>query len=269
MIIISAKQEKHQEFYEFLARYKKDNSHKLLSIILPVYNEENTVRKVLETIPNDESIEILVIDDHSTDNSLQEIMKAKVANELKILRHKKNMGYGAAILTGIKEARGDVLLMMDSDGQHRPEDIYRLIKPILEKKADLTIGSRYLGRCHYTLPIKTRLGEALVEKLIYLFFKTKIMNNQNGFRALNSNLKHLFKNIKYWDFAFCTEIIIKAALEGYKIKECPINLHEREHGKSKIHLIKLTLNLFSCILRYLIKKIKLMSYKRNYVKKRH
>ncbi|MHA1272218.1 MAG: glycosyltransferase family 2 protein [Promethearchaeota archaeon] len=268
MIIISAKQNKHQEFQDFLAKYKKHNSHKLLSIILPVYNEENTVRKVLETIPTDESIEILVIDDHSTDNSLQEIKKAKVSNKLKILRHDKNMGYGAAILTGIKEARGDVLLMMDSDGQHRPEDIYCLIKPILEKNADLTIGSRYLGKCHYPLPIKTRLGEALVEKLIYIFFKTKIMNNQNGFRALNSNLKHLFKNIKYWDFAFCTEIIIKAALEGYKIKECPINLYERAHGESKIHLTKLTLNLFSCILRYFIRKIQLMTSNCNHMKKK-
>ncbi len=258
MINIQSEQNKNQKFRKLLAKYKKENSNKLISIILPVYNEEGTVRKVLETIPNDSSIEILVIDDHSTDNSLKEILNAEVKNEIKILRHKRNMGYGAAILTGIKEAKGDILIMMDSDGQHRPEDIYRLVKPLLEKKADLTIGSRYLGKCHYRLPLKTRLGEALVEKLIFLFFKTRIMNNQNGFRALNSELKHLFENIKYSDFAFCTEIIIKAALEGYKIKECPINLYERSHGKSKIHLTRLTFNLFSCIFIYFFRKIKII-----------
>lgn len=263
MIKIQEELNKHQEFIDFLKKNRYRNSDKLISIILPVYNEENTVRKVIETIPSDNSIEIIVIDDHSTDDSLEEIKNSIVKNNLKILRHKRNMGYGAAILTGIKEARGHILLMMDSDGQHRPEDIYNLIKPIMEEKADFTIGSRYLGKCYYRLPIKTRLGEALVEKLIYIFFKIKIMNNQNGFRAFKAQLKHLFDNIKYNDFAFCTEVIIKAALEGYNIKECPINLYGRSHGKSKIHLTRLTINLFSCIFIYFLQKIKLINSKYN------
>lgn len=250
-------------FHEIFDYIKKDKENNILiSIILPMYNEEKTIREILESLPKNKSIEIIVVDDHSTDSSVKEVEEAKKYRDIALFKHKKNIGYGGALLTGIQHAKGKVVVTMDSDGQHRPEDISNLIKPILDGEADYTIGSRYIGSYYYDLPVTTRLGEAIVEKLILLFFRQKVMNNQNGFRAFNRKLLPLFKDVKYQGYAFATELILKAAINGYKIKECPIKLLNRKHGSSKIVLRKLTINLFSCLFQYYIKKFKMIFFRK-------
>jgi hypothetical protein len=88
------------------------------------------------------------------------------------------------------------------------------------------------------------------------------MNNQNGFRAFNRKVISIFKDFKYEGYAFCTEQIIKATIKGFRIKECPIKLYDRKYGTSNIILTKLTVNLFSCILQYLIVKLNITIFKR-------
>lgn len=245
------------EMYEHLRKVKSNKEAEyLISIIIPVYNEEKTILKILNDLPKNDDIEIIVIDDHSLDNSVKEIEKARKHHEIKLIKHNKNQGYGRAILVGIKNSKGNIIVTMDSDGQHRPGDIYSLIKPILEKKADFTIGSRYLGKYHYKLPLTTRFGEVIIEKLIYIFYGQKIRNNQNGFRAFNRKIIHIFDNIYYHGYAFATELILKAKLFGYIIKECPISVYKRQYGSSGIILNILALNIFSCFIRYFIKKFK-------------
>ncbi|MHA1337355.1 MAG: glycosyltransferase family 2 protein [Promethearchaeota archaeon] len=100
-------------------------------------------------MPNHQKYEIIIVDDGSTDNSILEIRKIIHNKNIRILQHDKNKGYGAALLTGIKHAKGKIIVTMDSDGQHNPEEIDNLIKPILENKADMTIGSRYKGICNF------------------------------------------------------------------------------------------------------------------------
>jgi len=227
-----------------------------------MYNEEHTIGKVLDDLPKGNLIEIIVVDDHSTDNSLKEINKVNGNKEIKVISHKENKGYGAAIVTGINNARGKVLVTMDSDGQHSPYDIFAMIKPILDGEADYTIGSRYLGSYFYKLPVSTRLGEVLIEKLIQIFFGKRIKNNQNGFRAFNRSVIPIFKDFKYEGYAFCTEQIIRATLKGFRIKECPIKVYDRKFGSSNIILSKLTINLFSCILQYILLKLNITIFKR-------
>ena len=250
------------ELYNYINQFKSQDEEILMSIILPMYNEEHTIGKVLGNLPKGKLIEIIVVDDHSTDNSLEEINKVNGKNEIQVIKHKENKGYGAAIVTGINNACGRVSVTMDSDGQHSPYDILAMIKPIFEGEADYTIGSRYLGSYFYKLPVSTRLGEVLIEKLIQIFFGKKIMNNQNGFRAFNKKIIPLFNNTKYQDYTSATEIILKTALKGYRIKECPIKLYHRQFGSSKIGLTKLTLNLFSCLFLYYLKKIKILLHNR-------
>lgn len=250
------------ELYDYIHSFKFQEDKILLSIILPMYNEEHTISSVLKNLPMGKSIEIIVVDDHSTDNSLEEINKVNGNNKIKVIKHKKNKGYGAAIVTGINNARGRVLVTMDSDGQHSPYDILAMIKPILDGGADFTIGSRYLGSYFYKLPVSTRLGEVLIEKLIQIFFGKKIMNNQNGFRAFNRKVIPIFKDFKYEGYAFCTEQIIRATLKGFKIKECPIKVYDRKFGTSNIILTELTINLFSCILQYILLKLNITIFKR-------
>ena len=252
-----------QEMYGFLNEHYNADKPIILSIILPLYNEEKTIRSILEDLPRNKSIEIIIIDDHSSDNSLNEIRKVDGYGKFKIIRHLANRGYGSAIITGMQYATGDVIVSMDTDGQHSPDDIYNLIKPIFDGKADYTIGSRYLGSYHYSLPLATRLGEVLIEKFLQFFFGIKIMNNQNGFRAFDKKLIPLFSDAKFLGYAFCTEQILQAKLSEHRILECPIKVYNREYGYSKIILRKLTLNIFACILIYYMKKFYL-----NLLKKR-
>lgn len=259
----SASVSDYQELFNFLKKFYKDDNSVLLSIILPMYNEENTIRSILEKLPKSKLIEIIIIDDSSNDNSFNEIKKVKNYHQFKIIRHLENRGYGNAILTGMRYATGEVIVSMDTDGQHRPDDIFNLIKPIFEGKADYTIGSRYLGSYHYRLPIATRLGEIFVEKFFQIFFGIRIMNNQNGFRAFTKGLIPVFSNAKFLGYAFCTEQILQAKISEHKVLECPIKVYDREYGYSKIKLHTLTLNILASLLIYYLIKFKL-----NVLKKR-
>lgn len=255
-------EEKFLDLHEFINQFKFEGDQILLSIILPMYNEEQTIGKVLRNLPRGKSIEIIVVDDHSNDNSLKEIERINDNTGIKVIKHDKNRGYGAAVVTGINNALGKVLVTMDSDGQHSPYDLLEMVKPIFNNEADYTIGSRYLGSYFYKLPVSTRLGELLIEKLIQIFFGKKIMNNQNGFRAFNRKVLSIFKDFKYEGYAFCTEQIIRATIKGFRIKECPIKVYDRKYGTSNIILTKLTVNLFSCILQYILVKLNITIFKR-------
>ena len=252
-----------QELYKYIENFKNFEDQVIISIVIPLYNEEKTIRKVLDCLPNHNSIEIIVVNDDSTDNSLHEIEIVQSYRNIKVINHKINRGYGAAIMTGIKQAKGRVIVSMDSDGQHSPDDLFTLVKPILDERADYTIGSRYLGTYFYQLPLSTRLGELFVEKLIRIFFGKKIMNNQNGFRAFNRKILPIFNDLKYDGYAFCTEQILKTSLEGYKIKECPIKVYDRKYGTSHIILSKLAINIVTLFFNYIIKKIRITVIKRD------
>ena len=245
----------YRNLYKVLDCFSSRNDSKLISIVIPVYNEEKSIRKVLEQLPKHKSIEIILVDDHSTDYSLDEIKKAKKVTKIKVIKHEKNQGYGSAILTGIKHAAGFIVVTMDSDGQHRPEDIFYLVAPIFANKADITIGSRYHGTYNYRLPVSTRIGEAVIEKFMFIFFGQKVSNNQGGFRAFHKRTLKIFKDIKFKDYAFTTELLFKASLLKFKIKECPIHLVDREHGTSKIVLSKLIFSLLLCVAYYSLQRI--------------
>ncbi len=240
--------------FELLGRNGVKSNGALISIVIPVYNEEKSVKAVLSNLPNHESIEVIVVDDNSTDNSLKEIkaVQGDYNLKLKIIKHKKNQGYGRALLTGIAKSTGEIILTMDSDGQHRAEDLFNLVEPILANGADITVGSRYMGTYNYKLPLSTRIGEAVIEKFISILFRQKIMNNQGGFRAFHKKTRKIFEDIRFEDYAFTTELLLKAALSKFKIKEVPIHLLDREHGSSKIILTKLILHIMLCVVYYTI-----------------
>ena len=246
----------HQNLYNYIKNFKTEEDQVLISIVLPMYNEEKTIKKVLEELPNDGAIEIIVVNDHSIDNSLREIKKVQLKRGIRLINNKRDRGYGNAIISGISHTNGKIIVTMDSDGQHSSDDILNMVKPILDGEADYTLGSRYKGTYFYELPVITRLGEIIVEKLIQILFGPKVMNNQTGFRAFNRKVLPIFKNTKYHGYAFCTEQILIVALAHFRIKECPIKVYRRIHGSSGIILTKLAKSIFSCIFHYYIQKIK-------------
>ncbi|MFX0021999.1 MAG: glycosyltransferase family 2 protein [Candidatus Hermodarchaeota archaeon] len=252
----------HQNLYNYIKEFKNKDDSILISIVIPMFNEEKTIKKVLEDLPDDSSIEIIVVNDHSIDDSLTEIKKVKLKRQIRVINNTKKRGYGNAIMSGISHAKGKVIVTMDSDGQHSSDDIFNMVKPILDGTADFTLGSRYEGTYFYKLPVLTRLGEVIVEKLIQILFGPRICNNQTGFRAYDRKMLPIFKNTKYRGYAFCTEQILVVSIANFKIKECPIKVYRRQHGSSGIVLTRLAKSIFSCIFYYYFQKIKLL-IKRN------
>lgn len=232
---------------------------KLISIIIPIYNEEKTIARVLKRIPNHHPIEILIIDDGSTDNSINKIDRVQEKN-IKIISHAKNKGYGSSILTGFEHASGDILVTIDSDGQHRPQEIHRLVEPIINDEADLVVGSRYLGECQYQVPLHTKAGEFMIKVILKILFGQPVGNNQSGFRAFRRKDITNFNNLIYTNFGLCTEILFKAALSGLRIKEVQVTIKKREHGTSRVKLYRIALSIFSCLFIYTLKRFKALRF---------
>ncbi|MFX0025462.1 MAG: glycosyltransferase family 2 protein [Candidatus Hermodarchaeota archaeon] len=232
-------------------------SNLILSIIMPLFNEQNSIKHVIEKIPKNCNHEILIVDDGSTDNSIEEIKKIN-GKFIKIIKHGKNRGYGAALLTGFKHSNGDIIVTLDSDGQHCPEEIPRLLKPIINKKADLAIGSRYLGKIHYPVPLHIKFGEYFIRKFLKLLYNKEIANNQSGFRAFHRSLLTHFKGFYDCEMAFSTELLLKTLELNKKIIEIPISLKPRKYGKSYVKLVKILINILKCFFIYGLRKNRIL-----------
>ena len=235
---------------------KSSKKNKLLiSIVIPLYNEEKSIKKVLSKIPYDENYEILVVDDGSTDNSVQKIQEINDPR-INIIKHEQNQGYGKAILSGFKYSKGSIVVTLDSDGQHNPEEISRVIRPIKFNKADMIIGSRYLGKSNYKVPLYVRTGEMVISYILWVFFGNKINNNQSGFRAFNRKSINCIKYTKDTGMGFTTEILFRSCQSNLRLREIPITVNPRMHGVSRVHLIKLIKSILLCVAYYFFRKYK-------------
>jgi len=232
------------------------NSDLLISVIIPFYNEENSIKNVIERIPNHRNYEIILIDDGSTDKSVLKIKEIENHN-IKLLQHQKNLGYGAALITGFKNATGNIIITLDSDGQHKPEEIEKMIKPILQRKADLVIGSRILGNCDYKVPLYTRIGEYFVKICILTLFRQRIGNNQSGYRCFRKEILNVLSDNLFVGMGFSTEFLLECALNDLKILEIPISINSREHGTSYVNLVEIFKSILNCIAIYFLKRFKL------------
>ena len=238
------------------------NSALLISVIIPVYNEENSIKDVIERIPNHPNhpnhlnYEIILVDDGSTDKSVLKIKEIE-KNNIILLQHQKNLGYGAALVTGFKKATGNIIVTLDSDGQHKPEEIEKMLKPILQDKADLVIGSRHLGDCDYKIPLCTRIGEYCVNICILTLFRQRVVNNQSGYRCFRKETLKLLNNNLFVGMGFTTEFLLECALNNLKILEIPISLNSREHGTSYVNLVNLFKSILNCIAIYFLRRSKL------------
>jgi len=224
-----------------------------ISIILPIYNEEKSIKNVIHRIPGNLNYEVIIVDDGSTDRTIQYVKEIKNP-KIKIFKYAKNQGYGAAILSGLKYARGDIIITLDSDGQHNPKEIPNLIKPILHNEANIVIGSIYKGNNNYNYPLYRRIGEFVIRVIIWIVFYQEIDNNQSGFRAFKKSIKHIFYDIKRKGMGFTTEFLFRAYSNKLKIKEVPISVKARVHGSSKVKNNQVLRGVCGSIIRYFRKK---------------
>ncbi|MBG0770617.1 MAG: glycosyltransferase family 2 protein [Anaerolineaceae bacterium] len=210
------------------------------SVVLPVYNEEKVIASTIHSIIslfNQEVMdwEIVAVDDGSKDSSF-DVLKAlegEYPGALKVVRHPYNKGNGATIKTGIKTATGDVIICMDSDGQHDPQDILRML-PYLDEY-DLIVGAR---------PFKTdgtwyrNLANKFYNGLASHLTDFKIEDLTSGFRVFKADVVKKFYHLFPQRFSYPTTSTLAILKGGYNIKYVPINIQPRKAGSSKIRLLR-------------------------------
>ena len=216
-------------------------------IIIPAYNEElnivNTVNKIKKLKPKDYKLDYIVINDGSTDNTLEICQK----NKINVINLIKNLGIGGAVQTGYKYAyynNYDIAIQFDGDGQHDENYIDDLIST-LKHGYDFAIGSRFIKKQKGFKSTKFRqFGIKTLSSLIKLFSGIKIYDVTSGFRACNKDIIKLFA-FNYPREYPEPETIILLKNNGYKIKEIPVMMHEREFGTSSIKPLKSIYYMFS------------------------
>lgn len=187
-----------------------------VSVIIPAYNVETSVAKVVERCSDD--YEVIVVDDGSADGTYEAARKTRAT----VLAHEENQGKGMAMRTGSNAASGDVLVFIDADLQHLPEDIPRLVAPIEEGRADLTIGSRTRGP-RSKMPLLRRCSNGITSGMLRLRVRRRIADSQSGFRAIR---KEAFDMMPLTSdrFAIETEMLICAAHHKLRIEEVPVDI---------------------------------------------
>jgi glycosyltransferase involved in cell wall biosynthesis len=199
-------------------------------IVIPAYNEEKTIAAVLgclrQVVP---AYDRVVVNDGSADNT------AGVVAEMgeKQLQLLCNLGYGHALQTGLKYAlqQGyEVVVCMDADGQHQPEDVPRLVEALYQNEADLVIGSRFGNGNPYNTPISRRLGQLFFSHLTYFLLGRRIYDTSSGFKAIRAAACEAVIQKNFMDFHI--ETIVQLSLSNFKIMELPVTVKERTHGHS-------------------------------------
>jgi glycosyltransferase involved in cell wall biosynthesis len=205
-------------------------------IIIPAFNEEATLRDVVEGIRRSlPQADILVVNDGSTD-ATETVAKSE---GVLLLNHPYNMGIGATMQTGFLYALNagyDLVAQIDGDGQHNAEFLPSLIKPIVEKKCNLVIGSRYLSDGGFKSSLPRRLGMRFFSGLVRLFTGKKVTDPTSGFRALDRKVIELFSEEYPSDYPE-VEALISAHKQGLAFQEVETTMRHRQGGTSSIGIL--------------------------------
>ncbi len=231
-----------------------------LSIIVPFFNEElgipaliSTLKKLEGQIGKKYQIEYVFVDDGSRDRTYELLNKNHgFTGEVRIIRHKKNKGLGAAIRTGFKEAQGDLVVTLDSDCTFNPLETPNLISLLEREKADIAVGSHYhpQGKCE-DVPFHRLFLSKTLTKMYGMVLKSRVYTYSSIFRAYR---RKVIKNVEFKsdDFLAVTEILINSIRQGYRIVEYPTTLKVRKYGSSKIRILRVILSHIKFIIYLLI-----------------
>jgi glycosyltransferase involved in cell wall biosynthesis len=208
-----------------------------LSIIIPVYNEEKTILKIVDKVRKAKALdlkkEIIIVDDCSIDRT-KKTLKSIKDKPIKIFYHNENMGKGAAIRTGLNNATGDIILIQDADLEYDPNEYKKLLEPIIKKKAKVVYGSR-LGAIKKNIRNMYKLhyiGNLFLTFITNLLYGAKISDMETGYKVFKREVIKKIK-IKANRFEFEPEITAKILKNGYKIHEVPISFTARKFEEGK------------------------------------
>lgn len=206
----------------------------VLSIIIPVYNEELTIGNIIDrtTVAAQKlglPFEIIVVNDLSYDHSLEVACKRNV----RVYSLKEHLGKGYALRAGFAQVRGDIVVTIDSDGSHWPEELNEVLAPVLSGKADMVIGSRYMNHKRVEARKLNKFGVSIFNYLIQMFTGVAITDSQSGYRAMKREVLSKQK-LKSGEYEIESEMLVKTAKAGFRVAEVPITFEQRTYGHSGV-----------------------------------
>jgi glycosyltransferase involved in cell wall biosynthesis len=229
-----------------------------LSVVVPVFNERNSIREILRRIqavriPK----EIILIDDFSTDGTraiLQEIEREQPASEpseIRVLFHDRNRGKGAALRTGFAHVTGSIVIVQDADLEYDPAEYPQLIAPIIDGRADVVYGSRFIGEMHRVLNYHHYVGNKLLTTFSNLFTGLNLTDMETCYKVFRREaIVAIAPTLKSNRFGFEPEVTAKIAKRGLRVYELPISYSGRDYSEGKKITWKDGFQALWCIVRY-------------------
>ncbi len=220
----------------------------LVSIVIPTLNEAGNILEAVTTIQKEMIYpkEIIVVDSNSTDGTIEIV---KDTNFCRLIIEPKR-GYGVALRTGMKHAKGNIIVMVDGDGTYEVRHINRLVERMLEKDADMVLATRMYDP-KKAMGFLNFLGNKLITFTYDFFYSQFLSDSQSGFRAISHEAIDKVQ-LKAGDMAYATEMLIEFAREGFNMVEIPTTYKPRIYGKTKLKPFKSGIEIFSTIFRGLL-----------------
>jgi glycosyltransferase involved in cell wall biosynthesis len=204
-----------------------------LSVIIPVYNEVESIREIVRRVQKVRlANEIVIVDDGSTDGTRDLLAELDGRRSVRVIFHEKNQGKGSAVRTGISNARGDVLLIQDADLEYDPQDYPSLLKPITEGVADVVYGSRFLGGPRRVTMFWHMIANQLLTLTTNILYDTILSDMETGYKVFRREvLNGITLRAKRFDFE--PEFTAKMLKRHLRIFEVPITFNPRDYSEGK------------------------------------
>ena len=206
----------------------------LLSIVIPVYNEKNTVLdiiKKIDSLPTSLNRELIIVDDGSTDGTREILKSLENRNDVKLIYKESNSGKGDSLKVGFKNSKGDYVIVQDADLEYEPEDYFKLLEAIDGKDNTIIYGSRFMGHYEEMSPLHY-YGNKFLTLITNILYGVELSDMETCYKLFpGSFIRSL--NLKANRFDFEPEITAKVLKSGYKIIEVPIRYYGRKHSEGK------------------------------------
>jgi len=204
-----------------------------LSIVIPIYNERETLETLVAKVNAvDYEKEIILIDDFSTDGTRELLKNFEGKENFQVLYHNRNQGKGAALRTGFSNVTGDIIIIQDADLEYNPADYPILIEPILDGRADVVYGSRFLGGPHRVLFFWHSIGNMFLTTLSNMFTNVNLTDMETGYKVFTKKVNDTL-SFKCNRFGFEPEFTAKVAKNNFRIYEVPISYNGRDYSEGK------------------------------------